>query len=237
MRHNRPTYPLSKRAALRLLAWYPRPWRERYLVEMRALLEEMPVSWAQTANVAAVAAREWLSPRALGWPARSAAGRIKTARAFMYFGALLALDGLAWALAQTLGGAGITSPPYIWEVPGALLMALPNFILWGRVIPVALYSNPPTRSRHWGRYYTWLHRPLPAWQVVTCAVLLFPSMVEFHANAPEFFVDTFRAGPALHVMWVWIYSRALVRASMVTWRLRRVEKSRLNKFQRLHLDR
>ena len=100
-----PRRGLPRRVALRLLRCCPRPWRGRYLREMQALLEEMPVGWAQTANVAAGAVREWLSPRALGWPARTAAGRVMTARGWMYLTGVLAVDGLsrAQSLLQRMG--------------------------------------------------------------------------------------------------------------------------------------
>ena len=47
---------------------------------MRELVDEMPVRWRQVAALAIGAMREWASPRAFGWPARSAAGRIQNAR-------------------------------------------------------------------------------------------------------------------------------------------------------------
>ena len=50
----------ARRAAIRLLSWYPRPWQMRYEREMRALIEEMPVGWKHVGNLAITGVREWI---------------------------------------------------------------------------------------------------------------------------------------------------------------------------------
>jgi hypothetical protein len=45
--------------AQRLVRLYPRRWRERYQIEMLALLEDTGLDWRRSANVLFGAAREW----------------------------------------------------------------------------------------------------------------------------------------------------------------------------------
>src|SRR5580765_5730415 len=111
----------AKRAAIGLLRWYPRPWRVRYQHEMQALLEDMPVGWGQVANLAAAAVREWLSPRALGWPARSAAGRLHMSRWLIFMSCAYALDQVARIIAARLVAAGFTVTDTVDTVRIALL--------------------------------------------------------------------------------------------------------------------
>jgi hypothetical protein len=55
---------------------------------------------------------EWLSPRALGWPARSATGRVQVARYLMFAVFAYSLDGVARASCVAVG-----SPPAFQFVP------------------------------------------------------------------------------------------------------------------------
>ena len=87
----------TRRIGQRLLRWYPKPWRARYGAEMRELIDEMPVRWRQVGDLAIGAAREWMSPRAFGWPARSAVGRIQAARGWRFVLAALAIEAIAHA--------------------------------------------------------------------------------------------------------------------------------------------
>jgi hypothetical protein len=100
----------ARRLAIRLLGWYPKRWRARYAHEMRALLDEMPVAWRQVADLAIGAAREWISPRAFGWPARSAASRIQTARTYKFLAWAVAIELAVHALVLPLSAAGIAMP-------------------------------------------------------------------------------------------------------------------------------
>ena len=101
----------ARRVANRIIRLYPRPWRRRYGAEMQAILDEIPIRWSQVADLARGAVREWLSPRAFGWPARSAAGRIQFARGLKYFTVAYAIDGLGRVLAAEVSAsnAGLTS--------------------------------------------------------------------------------------------------------------------------------
>jgi hypothetical protein len=92
----------ARHVARRLLRWYPKPWRIRYGVEMRELVDEMPVRWRQVADLAIGAVREWMSPRAFGWPARSAAHRIQFVRGCKFVVAFLILDVVARLTAGVL---------------------------------------------------------------------------------------------------------------------------------------
>ncbi|MEZ5317349.1 MAG: hypothetical protein R2752_08125 [Vicinamibacterales bacterium] len=114
--------PRARRLAVRVLHGYPRRWRARYGTEMRALLDEMPVTWRQVADLGAGAVREWLSPRVFGWPARSAAGRVQTARALKFFGVAYALDVAIYLLfsRETTPDAGWTA---VLDPAATVLMA------------------------------------------------------------------------------------------------------------------
>jgi hypothetical protein len=110
----------TRRTAIRLLRWYPRPWRVRYQREMQSLLADIPVDWKQVANLAVIGMREWLSPRALGWPARSAAGRLWWIRALTFVACWYALDGVARVVAARLNHAGVEITESM-EVAAAML--------------------------------------------------------------------------------------------------------------------
>lgn len=97
----------ARRAAIRLLRWYPIRWRARYEREMKALLEDMPVGWGQVANVAGTAAREWLSLRAFGWPSPSAAKRIQTIRWWRFVALTYAVDLVARLVAAVFVDAHV----------------------------------------------------------------------------------------------------------------------------------
>jgi hypothetical protein len=96
----------------------------RYGVEMRELIDEMPVYWRQVADLSLGAGREWISPRAFGWPARSAAEAIQFVRACKFFSGVLLLDVLARAVTGRMAEAHVTLPSAV----GAAAMAL--FILF-----------------------------------------------------------------------------------------------------------
>ncbi len=209
-------YSLPKRVALELLRWYPRPWQARYYGEMKALLEEIPVGWRQTANVATIGVREWLSPRALGWPARTAAGRVLAVRALVFFAAALLCDGLSRALARELHRQYLLSDRQLDWVCSLLLTAV-----CVRIFPVIASARRP-RTRRWLSAYKRLRRPLKTWELVTCAVFLFPVLVERHADPPTYS----GAKTWSHFVILFLYSRMFVRASLRTWRLQRVEVSR-----------
>ena len=110
----------ARRVANRIIRLYPRPWRRRYGAEMQAVLEQMPVRWRQVADLAGGATREWMSPRAFGWPARSAAGRILFVRGVTYVSAAYAIDGLARLIAWKLNPSAAEIPESV-GISGAML--------------------------------------------------------------------------------------------------------------------
>ena len=112
----------ARRTAIRLLHWYPRPWRMRYEREMRALVEDMPVGWTQVGNLAITGVREWMSPRALGWPARSAAGRLWGIRLLKLLACAYALDAIARVVGLKLRSAGVEFTE-VWQAAAAMLGA------------------------------------------------------------------------------------------------------------------
>ena len=215
-------YPLSKRVALRLLEWYPRPWRERYLAEMQALLEEIPVGWKQTANVAAIAMREWLSPRALGWPARTAAGRIMTARRWMFFAGALMMDGFArtisWQLDRLQWSFG---EPLEW-VAGVMMLAAAIRVF---LIPSVHAMGP--RPRDWATPGRRWRRPLAGRDLVICVLLLLPYLAWRHHSWPPSYAepDSFTRvwGPYVHILQLWVWSFMGNTGSLRTWRLKRID--------------
>ena len=142
--------PAVRRVAQHLLRWYPKPWRMRYSVEMRELVDEMPVRWRQVADLAVGAAREWMSPRAFGWPARSAAETIQFVRACKFFLGIVLLDIVARAVTARMADAHVTLP----SVLGAA--ATPLFIVFcARAIAADAFEAAPSLrlTRH-----PWLSR-------------------------------------------------------------------------------
>jgi hypothetical protein len=223
------THRLPKRIALGLLQWYPRSWRNRYLAEMSALLEEMPVGWAQAANVAATAVREWLSPRALGWPARTAAGSVLTFRAVVFVGIAFALDALARLAAVRMHASGIEMSSVLEDVASVCFLVASL-----RLFPAMAFNVERTRSRHWMSALKRWRRPLGPASILMCAALLLPWMFEHYFNGPESYLRpgmrTLR--PYMHVLQVWLYASILHTASRRTWRLKRVEYSSWRPFSR-----
>jgi hypothetical protein len=216
--------PLAKRVALQLLEWYPRPWRARYSSEMRALLEEMPVGWPQTVNVAATAVREWLSPRALGWPARTAAGRIGTARGWMFLAGAMLVDALARLLATKISGAGVTDEHPLRYVVYALTL-----LTMIRMFSVPTFRSEKSRTRQWlGAVRKW-RQPLTLGEIWFCAAMILPFQVLRYLGDPdeyalrEFFSSF---GPFINLFLVWSFSNHLRLVSLHTRRLQRVEASR-----------
>ena len=216
-------YPRAKRVALQLLQWYPGPWRARYFSEMRALLEEIPVGWGQAANVATGAVREWLSPRAVGWPARTAAGRLLVRRGVLFMAGAYALDGIVRVVAARMHAAGIVQLDSLDTIDGVLFI----FVVFR--LTAAVFNSTRLPSRTWRRTVTWWRRPLAPWEVLLCVFLLLPGMLEQHLNpfgswqsAASRTLD-----PYMYMVKVWVYSYLLHWASARTFRLRRIESTRL----------
>src|SRR6187397_448920 len=155
--------------AIRLLRWYPRPWRMRYEREMLALLEEIPVGWRQVGNIAATAMREWMSPRALGWPARSAAGRIQMARLCSFLIYAYAIDGVARVIGARMisGHVAISDEFDTWAT---VLMAVPLL----RVVQAGVLKLKRVQRSRWAgpiQRHPWL-QSLSSWEVLVLLLLL-----------------------------------------------------------------
>jgi hypothetical protein len=170
----------ARRTAIRLLRWYPRPWRARYEREMRVLLDDMPVGWSQVGNLAATAAREWTSPRALGWPARSAAGRIQTARMITFVTYAFVIDGIARIAATRMVAGHFT----ISDTVQAIIMVPVPAVL--RAVAIACMLQRVQRSR-WAadHRHQWLQY-LSDWEVVAWLTVYFPMLVMRHGAIPQY---------------------------------------------------
>jgi hypothetical protein len=131
--------PAARRIATRILRWYPKPWRARYGAEMRALVAEMPVAWRQVADLAIGAAREWVSPRAFGWPARSAAGRIQVARGFKFALVIVAFEMVIHATVTPGTISGIWGESLrsacLAVVLATIVRMVLGFLVWRRAWP------------------------------------------------------------------------------------------------------
>ena len=213
--------PGSERArsvASRLLQWYPRPWRRRYLVEMRALLQQMPVRWWQVTNLAFVGVREWLSPRALGWPARSAAGRVMTARTLTYFTCGYAIDGVARVLAWQIRAAGVTITE---SVSIAAAMAMCGVVMYFVAASVRY-------DRHVKRFpkAPEIQRPgrVRSWHLALWTGLLFPYLLMRHAEPIPSYLSSgmVMLRPYFDVLQVFVWTYMALSASTRTKRLTRV---------------
>jgi len=211
----------ARSAAIRLLGWYPRPWKRRYLVEMRALLEQMPVRWRQVANLAVMAVREWCSPRALGWPARSAAGRVQVVRAVTYFTIAFALDGIARVIAWKIRAEGITIIDSVSTTAAMLLLA----------VAIRTFAAQLQYERHKKKYPKVLESQrrglIGGWEIVLWACLLFPYLVVRHAEPIPAYLSRsmVQIRPFIDVLQVFVWTNVTLRASAQTKRLARVQRS------------
>jgi hypothetical protein len=218
----------ARRTAIRLLRWYPRPWRKRYEREMRVLLEDMPVGWMQVGNLAATAAREWMSPRALGWPARSAAGRLQTARMITFVTYAFVIDGIARIVAARMVAGHFTISDTVETI-----------IVWFQFVPlvriavaIACMLKRVRRSRLAATIdrHPWLQY-LSDWEVVAWLTLYFPMLVLRHAEPiPRYYTDTMRAlKPFENVYLVWLSTYVLMQRNAVTVRIRKIQTAFINR--------
>ena len=134
----------------------------------------------------------------------------------MFFAAALLCDGVARALARELHRQDLFLDRQLDWVGSLLLTAV-----CVRIFPV-IASARRTRTRLWLSAYKRLRRPLRTWELVTCAVFLFPLLLERHVDPPTYS----GAKTWAHFVILFLYSRMFLRASLRTWRLQRVEVSR-----------
>ena len=213
----------ARRTAIRLLRWYPRPWRVRYEREMQALLEDMPVGWTQVANLAGTAAREWMSPRALGWPSRSAAMKVMAARFLMFTAFAYALDGVSRIVIAQMSDAQIKTWSTFEDYAIWVLMAL-----LVRVITAGTLRVQSIRKSRWRAFlsgHRWLQY-LSDWEVVAWLVALFPYMIVRNTlPTPDYYSVTSEmrtVKPIMDYFMIYVWTDLLVMNSARRDRLRKV---------------
>ena len=215
----------ARRIAIRLLQWYPRPWRMRYEHEMRALVEDMTVGWKQVGNLAITGVREWMSPRALGWPARSAAGRLWKRRFLTFLACAYSLDTVARVAGARVRSAGVE---ITWPIETAVTlivvgMATRAFILF------ALQSG----KRRWAiraRQRGW-STSISEWEVVLWAFLMTLPQVLFYAQTDLDYLNwtMLQLRPYFHLAQIYVWTWITLLLSTRTQRLSRVEASHLKR--------
>jgi hypothetical protein len=192
---------------------------------MQALLMRIPVGWRQVANLATTCLREWLSPRALGWPARRAAGRVQTVRAVTYVTVAFALDSVARVLAWKLHAAAITIPDAAVDAATLVYMGLALRIVFAGI----------RYGRHQKKFpkLPELQRPglLRGWELALWTIMLFPWLVARHAEpTPTYLSPPMLAiRPYMDLFMVWCWANLTIQASMQTKRLKRVQASWLRR--------
>jgi hypothetical protein len=189
---------------------------------MRALLEEMPVSWRQVANLAGTGIREWLSPRAFGWPARTAAGRLQFIRTMTFMACAYALDGVARLAAAAWAPGRIEIPEWIAVTATAPSIAFALRVLFELAIRL---SKKPWATRI--RQQRGSRFQLRDWEVLVWALLLFPTLFVEHAMVrPAYLGPTMLAlQPLVHVIRIFVWTQLAVGSSRRTLRLRQIEFS------------
>jgi len=198
-----------------VLRRYPQPWRRRYAREMEAVLDQIPVTWGQVLDLAGGAVREWMSPRALGWPARSAAASVQKARRLQFVAVAYALDGLARLAAWKLTATGLTIPDQVESIVLAAggLCTL-RFCL-------AMFSSKrwPGMAQRFGAF-----RP---WEVAIFSVVMTLFFAIGHAKPPSSHAPTLDA--IANAIRPWMYSLPVARMSVRSIRLKRIEMSYLKR--------
>jgi hypothetical protein len=214
----------ARRSAIRLLGWYPRPWRMRYEREMRALLEDIPVTWKQVGNIAGTAIREWLSPRAFGWPARSAAGRLFWIRMLTFLAWGYAADGVSRILASRLpADTSIEDPMGFAAV--MLTLAFTFRVLGEGAVRM---SKRPWALRARGRGWS---LSLRDWEAALWCVALIPYLAVRHAEGPaDYATPTMNAiRPYMVILQVYVWAWMAFMASARTQRLMRIQSSHIKR--------
>jgi len=188
---------------------------------MRALLQQMPVRWWQVANLALMGVREWLSPRAVGWPARSAASRVLIRRTITFVTVAYAIDGVARVLAWKIRANGIAISD---SVSTAVAMCMCGVVMYFVVASIRY-------DRHVKRFpkAPEIQRPgrLLGWHLALWTLLLFPYLVVRHAEPIPAYLSpamvAFR--PYLDVIQVYTWAFVALMSSASTKRLNRVQNA------------
>jgi hypothetical protein len=203
----------ARSLANRIIRFYPRPWRQRYSAEMQAILDEIPVQWRQTIDLAAGAIREWLSPRALGWPARSAAARILSVRAFKFFAVAYAIDGAARLVAWQLNGANVTISSTVSDITEWLFVAGASRFLLAMVLGW---------KESWRIRFPRLHR-LTTVEIALGALVAFVWFTVEHMQPVPAWVRNITIHNLAEATRPWVWSNCAYQASELTLRLKRVQ--------------
>ena len=216
----------ARRAAIALLRWYPRPWRARYAHEMQALLEDMPVGWRQVLNIGATAIREWLSPRAFGWPSRSAAGRMQAARTFTFLAVGYALDGVARAIAWMLKSNGIEISENMQIAGTAVFLAMAIRVCVPGFIRLA---KRPWIVKARERFTPWL--ALRDREIVVWAIVMMPHLVFMHAETIPSYLSPGMVAvrPFVHVVQIYVWAWTMLQSSERSLRLLKVQNEYLKR--------
>jgi hypothetical protein len=208
----------ARRLAIRLLDWYPKRWRARYAHEMRALLDEMPVAWRQVADLAIGAAREWLSPRASGWPARSAASRIQAARRYKFIAWAVAIELAVHALVLPLSAAGIAIPD-LEAADRAVIIATLTRLFLGWLFRLS-------GGRFWRRRPSWFARLKVFGPLGTAEIVLWYAVMALHLTHQHVAPSSYVGNQRLHVLAdhlsVLVWASMLLSSSARTKRLTRI---------------
>jgi hypothetical protein len=214
----------ARSVAIRLLGWYPRPWRVRYEAEMRALVDDMPVGWTQVGNLALTAAREWLSPRAVGWPARSSAERLWIIRFLTFLACAMGLNFLARIVAVRLVSSNVEIPESV-ETGFAIVSVV--FALRvcteGALRMKKILAGAPARPG-------WSFA-LREWELLLWAVVMWPLLVSFYVETPPTYLSPtmLQIRPYQHFLQIFVWTWLAFIASARTQRLLRIQSSHLKR--------
>jgi len=192
---------------------------------MKALLDDMPVSWSQVANLAGTAARQWMSPRAFGWPARNSAGRLQVVRAAMFFAIAYSSYAIARVIGWKLRESGFVAGDSLEIAASALTLA---FAI--RVFAVSFF-----RLKRSGRLVsvrkTAVRVQMIDKEIIVWGILMMPFLVLRNAEAPPTYLsDAMRTlRPYVDVIQVFVWIHMCFESSKVTQRLRRVQTRHLTR--------
>jgi len=215
----------ARRTAIRLLEWYPRPWRMRYEREMRALVEDMPVGWKQVGNLAITGVREWMSPRAVGWPARSAAGRLWKRRFLTFLACAYSLDTVARLIGARVISAGVE---ITWPIETAATLIVVGLATRGCILFALQLSKRRwavrARQRGWSS-------SIREWEAVLWGLLMSLTWVLFYAQTDLDYLNwTMRQlRPFVHLWHVFVWTFITFVLSARTQRLNRIRESHLTR--------
>ena len=135
---------IPQRFAHALLRLYPPAWRRRYADEMRSLIEDSQPGWGATLNLAASAAREWVSPTCAVWPTKRVLVRAYVTLYLILTAGPVGLTWVSFKLGETLQAWFGVLPQSVALVPGLLSTAMAFWLTTGAIRNgVALLRGSP----------------------------------------------------------------------------------------------